>query len=83
MPVAINGCLNEEVRLCIYKLGELVRWISLKEIDPQTIVCAREDAIQIVCLLEEYFPTSILNIQVHLLVHLVDEVQLAGTVHDR
>ena len=69
--------MNEEVRLCIYKLGELVRWISLKEIDPQTIVHAREDAIQTVCLLEEYFPTSILNIQVHL----VDEVQLAGTVH--
>lgn len=60
-----------------------MRWISLKEIDPQTIVRAREDAIQTVCLLEKYFPTSILNIQVHLLVHLVDEVQLAGTVHAR
>ena len=83
MPVAINGCLNEEVRLCIYKLGELVRWISLKEIDPKTIVHAREYSIQIVCLLEEHFSTSILNIQVHLLVHLVDEVQLAGTVHAR
>ena len=42
---------------------------------------AREDAIQTVCLLEEHFPTSILNVQVHLLVHLVDEVQIAGTVH--
>ena len=57
------------------------RWISLKEIDPQSIVCAREDAIQTVCLLEENFPTSFLNIQVHLLVHLVDEIQLAGIVH--
>ncbi|MCO5580231.1 hypothetical protein L7F22_034097 [Adiantum nelumboides] len=34
-------------------------------------------------LLEEHFPTSILNIQVHLLVHLVDEVEIAGTVHAR
>ena len=44
---------------------------------------AREDAIQAVCLLEDHFPMSILNIQVHLLVHLVDEVQLARTVHAR
>lgn len=44
---------------------------------------AREDAIKTVCLLEDHFPTSILNVQVHLLVHLVDEVQLAGTVHAR
>jgi len=61
----------------------ICRWISLKEIDPQTIVRAREDAIQVLCLIEEHFPTSILNIQVHLLVHLVDEVEIAGTVHAR
>ena len=33
--------------------------------------------------MEEHFPTSILTIQVHLLVHLVDEVEIAGTVHAR
>lgn len=61
----------------------ICRWMSLKEIDPKTIQCARDDAIHTVCLLEEHFPTSILNIQLHLLVHLVDEVQIAGTVHAR
>ena len=30
-----------------------------------------------------FSPTSILNIQVHLLVHLVDEVEIAGIVHAR
>lgn len=34
-------------------------------------------------MIERTFPTSILNIQLHLLVHLVDEVALAGTVHTR
>ncbi|MCO5608655.1 hypothetical protein L7F22_062869 [Adiantum nelumboides] len=58
-------------------------WISCKEINPETIVRARDNAIETVCLLEEHFPTSILNIQVHLLVHLVDEVEIAGTVHAR
>ncbi|MCO5580230.1 hypothetical protein L7F22_034096 [Adiantum nelumboides] len=59
------------------------RLISCKEINPKTIVRARDNAIETVCLLEEHFPTSILNIQVHLLVHLVDEVEIAGTVHAR
>lgn len=43
----------------------------------------RIEAIEIVCMIERTFPTSILNIQLHLLVHLVDEVALAGTVHTR
>ena len=59
------------------------RWISCKEINPSTIVCAKENAIKTVCLLEEHFPISILNIQVHLLVHFVEEVDIAGTVHAR
>ena len=33
------------------------------------------------CLIEELFPTSNLDIQVHLLIHLVDKVELAGTMH--
>lgn len=67
----------------MYGFSYTFRWISCKEINPSTIVRAREDAIEIVCLLEEHFPTSILNIQVHVLVHLVDEVEIAGTVHAR
>ena len=41
----------------------------------------RTKAIETVCLIEEHFPTSIMTIQVHALVHLVDEVALTGTVH--
>ncbi|MCO5586668.1 hypothetical protein L7F22_040610 [Adiantum nelumboides] len=59
------------------------RWISCKEINLTIIARARKDAIETVCALEEHFPTSILNIQVHLLVHLVDEVEIASTVHAR
>ena len=57
------------------------RWISCKEINPESLVKAKENAIETVCLFEEVFPTSILTIQVHLLVHLVDEVEIAGIVH--
>ena len=34
-------------------------------------------------MIEKYFPPSMLTIQVHLMVHVVDEVEMAGTVHCR
>ena len=67
--------------VCLYLCAS--RWISCKEINPESIVGAKQNAIETVCLLEEHFPTSVLNIQVHLLVHLVEEVEIAGTVHSR
>ena len=57
------------------------RWISSKEIKLDEIDKWRLESLEIVCSIEELFPTSILGIQVHLLIHLVDEVELAGTVH--
>ena len=38
-------------------------------------------AIEIVCMIEKAFPTSILSTQIHILVHVVDEVAIAGIVH--
>ena len=56
------------------------RWISCKEINPESLVRAKENAIETVCLFKEGFPMSILTIQVHLLVHLVNKVEIAGIV---
>ncbi|RYA39311.1 DUF4218 domain-containing protein, partial [Enterobacter cloacae complex sp. GF14B] len=62
---------------------ELVRWISSKEIQKESIAVARANSIEAVCMIEKYLPTSCLTIQMHLLVHVVDEVAVAGTVHSR
>lgn len=83
LPVAIKGCLTPQIRDVIYKIGMLVRWISQKEISKTTIEHARVNAIEAVTLLEKHLPTSVLTIQVHLLVHVVDEVAIAGVVHSR
>ena len=40
-------------------------------------------AVETACLLEKYLPTSMLTIQTHLLVHIVDELQVVGPVHSR
>ena len=71
------------IRTTVYKLANLVQWISQKEIDIASISVAKLNAMELVCMLEKYMPTSILTIQVHLLIHLVDEVELAGTLHSR
>ena len=59
----------------------LCRWISCKEIDFTSIARMRILAIEIVCMIEITFPTRILMIQVHKLVHLVDEEDLAKVVN--
>ena len=40
-------------------------------------------AIKTVCMIERTFPTSILTIQIHVLVHLVDEVAMTRVVNTR
>jgi len=54
----------------------LSKEINLVEIDKW-----RLESLEIICSIEELFPTSILNLQVHLLIHSVDEVELANTTH--
>ena len=61
----------------------LYRYVSAKEIDPSTLEDAQVKAVEVVCLLEENFPRSILSSQVHLLVHLVQEMSICGTVNAR
>eukprot|EP00249_Psilotum_nudum_P001266 c13644_g1_i1 orf=68-310(+) len=55
----------------------------MKEIPIASIDKARVESIEVVCLLEKHFPSSIMTIQPHLLVHIVDEVAIAGTIHGR
>ena len=59
------------------------RYVSSKAIDPATLDDACVMAVEVVCLVEETFPQTILTSQLHLIVHLVDEIALCGTVHAR
>ena len=57
--------------------------VRQKEIPRDTLESARLNSIEAVAMVEKFFPSSALAIQMHLLVHIVDEVQVAGTVHSR
>ena len=70
-----------KIYMTIYKLSLLVRWISQKKIYISSIEENKVNAIEVVCMLNNFFPTSITTIQVHLLVHIVDEVTIVGVMH--
>lgn len=61
----------------------LCRFISLKESKLSSINQACIMAVEAMCLIEEAFPRSILTTQLHLVVHLVDEIAICGVVHSR
>ena len=39
------------------------------------------DLFEVVCLLEKHFPSSIMTIQLNLVVHIVDKVAIARAIH--
>lgn len=55
----------------------------MKEIPIASLPNAKIQAVEAVCAIEEAFPRTILTTQLHLIVHLVDEVAIAGVVHAR
>ncbi|KAI5065747.1 hypothetical protein GOP47_0020442 [Adiantum capillus-veneris] len=67
----------------IFKLGELVRFVSSREIEIDAIPAAQTLATETVCAIEDAFPRSVLLNQIHLLVHVVEEIAICGVVHAR
>lgn len=61
----------------------MYRWVTSKEIKHSEIPTKKKEAAEVLSLIERDFPTSILDIQVHLIAHLVDEISIAGPVRYR
>ncbi|MCO5587908.1 hypothetical protein L7F22_041860 [Adiantum nelumboides] len=83
LTFVIDGCLTTGVRDVLYHLGKLARWITSKEIDISSIAQKKRECIELLCLMEKELPTSFFDIQVHILIHLVDEIEIAGVVSTR
>ena len=83
LPVAIRGILPKHVRLAIIRLCFFFNAICKKTIDTSQLKGMQEDVVVTLCLLEKYFPPSFFTIMVHLVVHLVREIEFCGLVHLR
>ena len=78
------GCVKHEfpqdLGRAISKLSTFVRWTTSKEIHVASIPWWRQEIVEIVCMFENELPTSFMDLQVHILIHLVDEAELVGVV---
>jgi hypothetical protein len=83
LHVAIISLATAKVQDAIWSLGTLLIWVCSKEIFLEEIPKMKVIATEVVCKLERVFPPSLFDYQVHLLVHLVDKVAIAGLVHCR
>ncbi|KAA0058413.1 transposase [Cucumis melo var. makuwa] len=82
LPV-IRGILPKHVRLAIIQLCFFFNAICKKTIDTSQLKGMQEDVVVTLCLLEKYFPPSFFSIMVHLVVHIVREIEFCGPVHLR
>ena len=80
IPVALHGLLPENVRLPIVQLCAFLNAISQKVINPTDLEKLQKDVVQCLVSFELIFPPSFFNIMTHLLVHLVDEINILGPV---
>lgn len=83
LPAAIRGSLSRGVRETIVRLGNLFQRICAKVIRTSEIATLRISAAEVLCLLELNFPPGFFDIMTHLVVHLVDELEICGHVHAR
>ena len=80
LPVPLMGILPENVRLAIVKLCAFLNEISQKAIDPNKLTKLQNDVVQCLVSFEMVFPPSFFNIMTRLLVHIVKEINILGTV---
>src|SRR4051812_6743048 len=80
LPIALRGLLPENVRVAIVKLCAFLNAISQKVINPEDLPRLQNDVVQCLVSFELVFPPSFFDIMTHLLVHLVEEINILGPV---
>ncbi|XP_042444004.1 uncharacterized protein LOC122029118 [Zingiber officinale] len=83
LPIVIRNSLPKYVRYAVTRLCFFFKDICCKIIDVAKLDKLQSDLIITLCLLEQYFLPSFFDIMLHLIVHLVREVQLCGPVYFR
>jgi hypothetical protein len=83
IPIALRGYLTPGLREAISRLSRLVRWITSKSISKDFLPKMETEAMVVMSLLEMQFPTSFFDSQVHDLIHIVQELGIAGPIQNR
>jgi hypothetical protein len=80
LPIALRGVLPDKVYVPIIKLCSFFNVISQKVIDPMKLVQLQKEVVETLCRFEMCFPPSFFDVMVHLIVHIVFQIQFLGPV---
>ena len=84
LPVSLRSIFPKNVRNAICRLSFLFyAFCSEVVVDVSALDELQNKVVVTLCLFENYFPPSFLDIMVHLTIHLVREVRLCGLVYLR
>jgi hypothetical protein len=83
LPLCVRTIMRKEVRICIIRLSRIFKRLCAKTINPSEMTDLREDTAITLCMIEKEFPPAFFNVMTHLLVHLVEELDICGPVHVR
>ena len=77
-PIAVRGIMDDHVRNTLIDFYNFFDAMYRKSISVRHLTRLQEEIISILCELEIYFPLSLFDVMVHLLVHMVAEVKDLG-----
>jgi hypothetical protein len=83
LPLCFCGLMDQRTRIAIMRLSRIFRHICAKVLGPTNMGTLREDATITMCMLEMTMPPSFFDIMVHLILHLVDELDMCEHVRTR
>ena len=83
LPLATMKLLDDGVRLAIGRVSRVWRNICAKVQDPSQYSSLLMDVAFTLCILEIHFPPSFFDVMTHLMLHLVEELDLCGPVSIR
>ncbi len=83
LSLCLRGLMDQRTRIAIMRLSRIFRRICAKVLHLADMGTLREDEAITMCMLEITMPLSFFDIMVHLILHLVDELDMCGPVHTR
>ncbi|KAL6276821.1 hypothetical protein ACE6H2_020422 [Prunus campanulata] len=83
LSVALRGLLPKGPKTAIFRLCAFFNELCQRVLDRNKLEKLDEDIVQILCMLERFFPPSFFDVMVHLTIHLGREARLCGPVQYR
>src|SRR4051794_32394623 len=78
IPAAVRGMMEPHVRATLTDLCNFFDVITRKSITVKKLERLQEEIVTIICEMEMYYPPAFFDIMVHLLVHIVDDIEDLG-----